>query len=122
MAPSNFCCEETLVDPVLHCLQSKLDPVFAEIVWVGVDLDLIGSDSPREKIPDPSIDSWKGRRVALMPLLGKPLKAFKKKRLHTKAKGKEDFDEVATKNGVLREEHRNGLLTDHHHRQKAKQM
>ncbi|EFH55331.1 hypothetical protein ARALYDRAFT_481613 [Arabidopsis lyrata subsp. lyrata] len=123
---------ETLINPVSHCLQSKLDPVFAEIVGV------VDERSERES-RNPSIDSSKGRRAALMPLLGKPLKALKKKkkkRLHNEAKGQDSCEvgsikEISEKNvdvcgngnnGVLRKELRNGLLSDHHHRQKAKQI
>lgn len=134
---------ETLINPVSHCLQSKLDPVFAEIVGgvdvdLELDMDLVGSPrSVARESRNPSIDSSKGRRVALMPLLGKPLKALKKKkRLHNEAKSEDSGDvdtvkEISEKkldlcgngnNGVLRKELRNGLLSDHHHRQKAKQI
>ncbi|KAG7605877.1 Phytolongin Phyl2.2 [Arabidopsis thaliana] len=133
---------ETLINPVSHCLQLKLDPVFAEIVGVVdlelLDMDLVGSPrSVARESRNPSIDSSKGRRAALMPLLGKPLKALKKKkRLHNEAKGGDSCEvgsiqEISEKNvdlcgngnnGVLRKELRNGLLSDHHHRQKAKQI
>uniref|UniRef100_A0A1J3E5M9 Putative VAMP-like protein n=1 Tax=Noccaea caerulescens TaxID=107243 RepID=A0A1J3E5M9_NOCCA len=137
---------ETLTNPSPHCLQSTLDPVFAEVIGVvdvdlelELDMDLVGSPrSVARESRNPSIDSSKGRRASLMPLLGKALKKKKKKRLHTEAKGeKEDSGDVAAikeiseknvdlcgngNNGVLRKELRNGLLTDHHHRQKAKQM
>lgn len=120
---------ETLINPAPNCLQSKLDPVFAEIVGVvdvdlELDMDLVGSPrSVARESRNPSIDSSKGRRAALMPLLGKPLKALKKK------KRLQDSGDVATiketsekkadlcgngNNGVLRKELRNGLLTDHH--------
>lgn len=118
---------ETLINPAPNCLQSKLDPVFTEIVGVvdlELDMDLVGSPrSVARESRNPSIDSSKGRRAALMPLLGKPLKALKKKkRLHTEAKG-EDSGDVATiketsekkvdlcgngNNGVFRKELRNG--------------
>lgn len=123
---------ETLTDPSPRCLQSKMDPVFAEIVG-GVDLELLDMDlvgSPRES-RNPSIDSSKGRRASLMPLLGKQLKALKKKnkRSHTEDEGdvgtmkEKKVDVCGNGNGgVSRKELRNGLLTDHHHhRQKAKQ-
>ncbi|XP_010445434.1 PREDICTED: phytolongin Phyl2.2 [Camelina sativa] len=142
---------ETVVNnPVSLCLQSKLDPVFAEIVGGGfgcvdvdleLDMDLVGSPrSVARESRNPSIDSSKGRRAALMPLLGKPLKALKKKKRllhnHNEAKGGEDdscgsMEEISEKkvdlcgngnNGVLRKEVRNGLFSDHHHRQKAKQI
>ncbi|KFK26892.1 hypothetical protein AALP_AA8G307200 [Arabis alpina] len=135
---------ETLMNnPVSNCLQSKLDPIFTEIVGVvdlELDMDLVGSPrSVARESRNPSIDSSKGgRRAALMPLLGKPLKALKKKkRLYTEAKGEGGGDVVTMKeisekkvdlcgngnNGVLRKELRNGLLTDHHHQsQKAKQI
>ncbi|CAG7909837.1 hypothetical protein HID58_038148 [Brassica napus] len=133
---------ETLTNPSPRCLQAKMDPVFAEIVGgVDVDLelemDLVGS--PRSVARDsrnPSIDSSKGRRASLMPLLGKQLKALKKKnkRLHTEDSGdvgmmketsEKKVDLCGNGNGGVssRKELRNGLLTDHHHhRQKAKQM
>lgn len=134
---------ETLINPVSHCLQSTLDPIFAEIVGVidvdlELDMDLVGSPrSVARESRNPSIDSSKGRRAALMPLLGKPLKALKKKkRLHNEAKGEDSCEvgsikEISEKNvdlcgngnnGVLRKELRNGLLSDHHHTQKAKQI
>ncbi|CAH8279436.1 unnamed protein product [Arabidopsis lyrata] len=118
-----------------------LDPIFAEIVGVvdfELDMDLVGSPrSVARESRNPSIDSSKGRRAALMPLLGKPLKALKKKkRLHNEGKGEDSCEvgsiqEISEKNvdvcgngnnGVLRKELRNGLLSDHHHRQKAKQI
>ncbi|ESQ43211.1 hypothetical protein EUTSA_v10016082mg [Eutrema salsugineum] len=132
---------EKLINPAPHCLQSKLDPVFAEIVGVvdvdlELDMDLVGSPrSVARESRNPSIDSTKGRRAALMPLLGKALK--KKKRLHTEAAKGGDSGDVDTiketsekkvdlcgngNSGVSRKELRNGLLTDHHHRQKAKQI
>ncbi|CAH2070175.1 unnamed protein product [Thlaspi arvense] len=131
---------ETLMNPAPHCLQSKLDPVFAEIVGVvdvdlELDMDLVGSPrSVARESRNPSIDSSKGRRAALMPLLGKPLKALKKKK--REAKGEDSGDVPTIKetsekkvdfcgngsSGVLRKELRNGLLTDLHHSQKAKQM
>ncbi|CAE6237582.1 unnamed protein product [Arabidopsis arenosa] len=95
------------------------------------------SGSVARESRNPSIDSSKGRRAALMPLLGKPLKALKKKkRLHNEGKGEDSCEvgsiqEISEKNvdlcgngnnGVLRKELRNGLLSDHHHRQKAKQI
>ncbi|CAF1756230.1 hypothetical protein Bca4012_044520 [Brassica carinata] len=132
---------ETLTNPSPRCLQAKMDPVFAEIVGgvdvdLELDMDLVGS--PRSVARDsrnPSIDSSKGRRASLMPLLGKQLKALKKKnkRLHTEDSGdvgmiKETSERKVDlcgngNGGVSRKELRNGLLTDHHHhRQKAKQM
>ncbi|KAJ0267225.1 Phytolongin [Hirschfeldia incana] len=134
---------ETLTDPSPRCLQSKMDPVFAEIVGGGVDvdldMDLVGSPrSVARESRNPSIDSSKGRRASLIPLLGKQIKALKKK---NKRSNTEDSDDVGTmvketmsekkkvdlcgngNGGVSRKELRNGLLIDHHHhRQKAKQM
>ncbi|KAL0734539.1 hypothetical protein Bca4012_010749 [Brassica carinata] len=135
---------ETLTNPSPRCLQSKMDPVFAEIVGGGVDvdleldMDLVGSPrSVARESRNPSIDSSKGRRASLIPLLGKQIKALKKKnkRLHTDDSGgdvgtmketseKKKVDLCGNGNvGVSRKQLRNGLLTDHHHhRQKAKQM
>ncbi|CAH8329059.1 unnamed protein product [Eruca vesicaria subsp. sativa] len=134
---------ETLINPSRLCLQSKMDPVFAEIVGgvdLELDMDLVGSPrSVARESRNPSIDSSKGRRASLMPLLGKQLKALKKKnkRLHSEDDSSSDvattMKETEEKKkvdlcgngngGVLRKELRNGLLTDHHHhRQKAKQM
>ncbi|KAJ0246285.1 Phytolongin [Hirschfeldia incana] len=126
-----------LMDPSPRCLQAKMDPVFAEIVGGGggadvdleLDMDLVVARESRNL----SIDSTKGRRAALIPLLGKPLKALKKKnkRLHTEEDSDSGVvDETTSEskkvdlcgngnNGVLRKELRNGLLTDHH---KAKQI
>ncbi|CAA7024758.1 unnamed protein product [Microthlaspi erraticum] len=126
---------EALTNPAPHCLQSTLDPVFADLIGVvdvdlELDMDLVGSPrSVARESRNPSIDSSKGRRASLMPLLGKALKKNKKK-----AQGEEDsaaMKEISEKNvdlcgngsnGVLRKELRNRLLTDHHHRQKAKQI
>ncbi|VVA99855.1 unnamed protein product [Arabis nemorensis] len=85
---------ETLINPSPNCPQSKLDPVFTEIVGVvdlELDMDLVGTPkSVARESRNPSIDSSKGRRAALMPLLRKPLKALKKKkRLHMEAKGED---------------------------------
>ncbi|KAF8079576.1 hypothetical protein N665_1018s0032 [Sinapis alba] len=108
--------------PTQHCLQSKLDPVFAEIASGGKYLEpevgLVGS--PRE-IKNPSLDSSKER--ALKPLLAKPLMVLKKnkKRLQTEAK----MDVGGGGGGVISSSRglpRNGLIHDHHHRQKAKQI
>ncbi|KAG2310439.1 hypothetical protein Bca52824_021996 [Brassica carinata] len=124
--------------PAPRCLQAKMDPVFAEIVGGGgdvdleLDMDLVVARESRNL----SIDSTKGRRAALIPLLGKPLKALKKKKRssHTDDDSGCDVDMVdettsekkvdlcGSRNGnggVSRKELRNGLLTDHH---KAKQM
>ncbi|CAH8337014.1 unnamed protein product [Eruca vesicaria subsp. sativa] len=121
-------------NPAPRCLQAEMDPVFAEIfggVDLELDMDLVGSPrSVARESRNLSIDSTKGRRAALMPLLGKPLKALKKKkRLHTEDSGEVGMvNEMSEKKvdlcgngngGVLRKELRNGLLTDHH---KAKQM
>lgn len=135
--------DAALIDhPAPGCLQAKMDTVFAEIVGGGgggdvdleLDMDLVAARESRNL----SIDSTKGRRAALIPLLGKPLKALKKKKrsLHTDDSdsgdvGMVDGETTSEKNkkvdlcgngnngGVLRKELRNGLLTDHH---KAKQM
>ncbi|KAJ4899383.1 SNARE-like superfamily protein [Raphanus sativus] len=114
-------------NPTKHCLQSKLDPVFAEIATGGgnnnnkdlePELGLVGS--PRE-IKNPSLDSSKEQR-SLKPLLAKPLMVLKKnkKRLQTEAK----MDVGGGGGGVIssRGLPRNGLIHDHHHRQKAKQI
>ncbi|CAN7039253.1 unnamed protein product [Brassica rapa subsp. trilocularis] len=125
---------DALMDPSPRCLQAKMDPVFAEIVGGGgvdvdleLDMDLVVARESRNL----SIDSTKGRRAALMPLLGKPLKAFqlkkKKRLLHADDSGDVGVVDAASEKkvdlcgngGVLRKELRNGLLTDHH---KAKQM
>ncbi|CAN8244499.1 unnamed protein product [Cochlearia groenlandica] len=141
--------ETILTNPSRHCLQSKLDLIIGEIVGsVDVDLELINMDlvgSPRSVARasrNLSIDSSKGRRASLMPLLGKPLKALKKnknkKRLQQNDQPKGD-DHLSCNSssssekkidlcGVLRKEVRsNGLLLlsgdDHHRRRrKAKQM
>lgn len=107
-----------------HCLQSKLDPVFAEIVGGGnnnnkdlePELGLVGS--PRE-IKNPSLDSSKER--SLKPLLVKPLMVLKKNKKRVQTEAKMD---VAGGGGVIssRGLPRNGLIHDHHHRQKAKQI
>ncbi|KAJ0263168.1 Phytolongin [Hirschfeldia incana] len=115
-----------LDDPTLHCFQSKLDPVFAEIASGGgnnnnkglePELGLVGS--PRE-IKNPILDSSKER--ALKPLLAKPLMVLKKnkKRLQTDAK----IDVGGGGGGMSNSRGlpRNGLFHDHHHRQKAKQI
>ncbi|KAL0728861.1 hypothetical protein Bca4012_024954 [Brassica carinata] len=129
-----------LINPAPRWLQAKMDPVFAEIVGSGGDVDLeLDMDSvvARES-RNLSIDSTKGRRAALIPLLGKPLKALKKKKRssHTDddsggevgmvdnetTSEKKKVDLCGSRNGnggVSRKELRNGLLTDHH---KAKQM
>ncbi|CAF1897916.1 phytolongin Phyl2.2 [Brassica napus] len=127
---------EALLDPSPRCLQAKMDPVFAEIVGGGgvdvdleLDMDLVVARESRNL----SIDSTKGRRAALIPLLGKPLKALKKKKrlLHADDSGEVGVVDGASEKkvdlcgngngdgGVSRKELRNGLLTDHH---KAKQM
>ncbi|KAF8110562.1 hypothetical protein N665_0082s0031 [Sinapis alba] len=126
---------DALFNPAPRCLQAKMDPVFAEIVGgvdvdLELDMDLVGSPrSVARESRNVSIDSTKGRRAALIPLLGKPLKALKKKK-RTEDSGDHVgmVDETSEKKvdlcgngngGVLRKELRNGLLTDHH---KAKQM
>ncbi|KAG2263050.1 hypothetical protein Bca52824_070129 [Brassica carinata] len=105
-----------LDNPTQLCLQSKLDPVFSEIASGGggdnnkdlePELGLVGS--PREIKNIPSLDSSKER--SLKPLLAKPLMVLKKnkKRVQTEAKMDQGLP-------------RNGLIHDHHHRQKAKQI
>lgn len=129
--------DSALIDPSPRCLQAKMDPVFAEIVGGGgdvdleLDMDMVAARESRNL----SIDSTKGRRAALIPLLGKPLKALKKKNkkrtteedsgddvgmvVDEENKKKVDLCGNNRNGGVLRKELRNGLLTDHH---KAKQM
>lgn len=121
---------DSLDNPTQHCLQSKLDPVFAEITNGGnkdleLELGLVGSPRSitREIKNNQSVDSSRGRKGgALMPLLGKPLRVLKnKKRLHTEGKGESNLNEkkmdLGGNKGV-----RNGLLVHDHHRQKAKQI
>ncbi|CAA7050201.1 unnamed protein product [Microthlaspi erraticum] len=112
---------DSLDNPTQLCLQSKLDPVFAEIAASGgggnrdleLELGLVGS--PRE------LDSPKGR--GFMPLLGKPLRVLKnKKRLQTEGKGEGAEKKVDLGGGVVSKGLRDGLLHDHHHRQKAKHI
>ncbi|XP_010555732.1 PREDICTED: phytolongin Phyl2.2-like isoform X2 [Tarenaya hassleriana] len=128
---------DSLDNPSPHCLQSKLDPVFAEIMGfdlnLDMDMDLVGSPRSvgRDSSRNPSIDSSKGRRAAMIPLLGKPFKVLKKKkRLHTETKDEDAAVKDSERkldfcgdggNGVSSKELRNGLLHDHHS-QKAKQM
>ncbi|KAF3592542.1 hypothetical protein DY000_02027428 [Brassica cretica] len=111
--------------PTQHCLQSKLDPVFAEIAAGGnnnnkdlePELGLVGS--PRE-IKNPSLDSSKEQR-ALKPLLAKPLMVLKKNKKRVQTEAKMDVGggvSVSNSRGLPR----NGLIHDHHHRQKAKQI
>ncbi|KAF3500949.1 hypothetical protein F2Q69_00043459 [Brassica cretica] len=105
-----------------------MDPVFAEIVGgvdvdLELDMDLVGS--PRSVARDsrnPSIDSSKGRRASLMPLLGKQLKALKKKnkRLHTEDSGDVGMIKETSEKKVDLCGNGNGGVS--HHRQKAKQM
>uniref|UniRef100_A0A1J3ID83 Putative VAMP-like protein n=1 Tax=Noccaea caerulescens TaxID=107243 RepID=A0A1J3ID83_NOCCA len=107
---------DSLDNPTRHCLQSKLDPIFAEIFGGGdKDLEL---ESERE-IKNPSLVSSEGRKGCSLPLLGKPLRVLKnKKRLQTEGTEKK----VDLGGGVISKGLRNGLLHDHHHRQKAKQI
>lgn len=112
---------DSLDNPTRHCLQSKLDPVFAEIFGGGGDKDLESeSESGAREIKDPSLDSSEGRKGCSLPLLGKPLRVLKnKKRLQTEGNEKK----VDLGGGVISKGLRNGLLHDHHHhRQKAKQI
>ncbi|CAN8230243.1 unnamed protein product [Cochlearia groenlandica] len=96
-----------------YCLQSKLDPVFAEIAGSGG----INKDFESESVANRSLDSSKGG--AFTPLLGKPLNVLKnKKRLQTEVKS----EKVDSRGCVLSKGLRNGLVHDHHHRQKAKQI
>ncbi|XP_010433299.1 PREDICTED: phytolongin Phyl2.1-like [Camelina sativa] len=115
--------------PSRHCLQSKLDPVFAEITTNNnknkdLELEFVGSSPRTREINNPSLDSSssRGRKGggAFMPLLGKPLRVLKsKKRLHTDEKKMDLGGGGGGNKGV-----RNGLMIhhDHHHRQKAKQI
>ncbi|CAH8348056.1 unnamed protein product [Eruca vesicaria subsp. sativa] len=100
-----------LENPTQLCLQSKLDPVFVEIVGSG-------NNNKDLEIKKPSLDSSKER--ALKPLLAKPLMVLKKnkKRVQT------EMDVGGGGGGVIssRGLPRNGLIHDHHHRQKAKQI
>lgn len=111
--------------PTQHCLQSKLDPVFAEIAGGGnnnnkdlePELGLVGSPS---EIRNPSLDSSKEQR-ALKPLLAKPLMVLKKNKKRVQTEAKMDVAggvSVSNSRGLPR----NGLIHDHHHRQKAKQI
>ncbi|CAH2077740.1 unnamed protein product [Thlaspi arvense] len=100
-------------NPTKHCLQSKLDPVFAEIAGGGCDykdLDLVGAREVES--------SSKGCK----PLLGKPMKVLKnKKRFHHTEVTNEKKVDLGLGGGVISKGLRNGLIHDHH-RQKAKQM
>ncbi|XP_010520972.1 PREDICTED: phytolongin Phyl2.2 [Tarenaya hassleriana] len=94
-----------------HCLQSELDPLFAEIVGGELGLDSALEESGRY----PSMDSWKGWRAAIMPLMGNPLKVLKKKRLHTDTKDKDARDLRGDgSSGVLCKELRKGWLLQNH--------
>ncbi|XVF12685.1 hypothetical protein REPUB_Repub08aG0140400 [Reevesia pubescens] len=57
-----------------NCLQSHFDPIFAEI------MGLESVTSPRQESRTPSLDSNKGKRTMVIPLLGKPIKGLKKKK------------------------------------------
>ncbi|ESQ54476.1 hypothetical protein EUTSA_v10025998mg [Eutrema salsugineum] len=126
----------SLDNPTRHCLQSKLDPVFAEITGgnkdLEVELDLVGSPrSLAREVKNRGLDSSKGRKgCALKPLLGNPLRVLKnKKRSQTEAKSEGIVNDWAEKKmdlgggggSVLSKGLRNGLVHDHH-RQKAKQI
>ncbi|XP_010537081.1 PREDICTED: phytolongin Phyl2.2-like isoform X2 [Tarenaya hassleriana] len=118
-----------------HCLQSKLDPVFAAIVGIDVDLDMDLLGSPKSVEMDSSrntsIDSSKGRRAVRTPLLAKPLKVLKKKkRQQTGTNGEDETSKDSDRkldfsgdgsSDVLSKDLRNGLLHDHH-KQKAKRI
>ncbi|KAL0891149.1 hypothetical protein Bca101_015132 [Brassica carinata] len=117
-----------LDNPTQLCLQSKLDPVFSEIASGGggdnnkdlePELGLVGS--PREIKNIPSLDSSKER--SLKPLLAKPLMVLKKNKKRVQTEAKMDVaggggGGVISSRGLPR----NGLIHDHHHRQKAKQI
>ncbi|XP_021909068.1 phytolongin Phyl2.2 [Carica papaya] len=126
-----------------NCFQSQFDPIFGEIM--AMDLDMMDSSgSMAADSRNPSLDSTKGRRTSIVPLLGKQLKVLKKKkRLSVEANGDGGFKDagvlVSEKkldmggddvNGMLyTRDLKNGLLHgggDHHHhyhhRQKAKQI
>lgn len=110
---------DSLDNPTQHCLQSKLGPIFAEIAAVGggnKDLDFVGS--PRSVANRSMDDSSRGRKGALMPFLGKPLRVLKnKKRLQSEGTNKtEKKVDSGLSKGL-----RNGLINDHH-RQMSKQI
>ncbi|KAL1203107.1 Phytolongin Phyl2.1 [Cardamine amara subsp. amara] len=124
---------DSLDNPIQHCLQSKLDPVFAEIFCGGGDNDKdleleLGLGlvrSPRSVTKNnQSVDSSRGRKGgSLMPLLEKPLRVLKnKKRLQMEVKSEgNNWTEKKMGLGGCKGV-RNGLFHDHHHRQKAKQI
>ncbi|XP_048619127.1 phytolongin Phyl2.1 isoform X2 [Brassica napus] len=99
--------------PTQHCLQSKLDPVFAEIAGGG-------NNNNKDLEPELGLDSSKEQR-ALKPLLAKPLMVLKKNKKRVQTEAKMDVAggvSVSNSRGLPR----NGLIHDHHHRQKAKQI
>ncbi|CAF2028982.1 BnaCnng58790D [Brassica napus] len=99
--------------PTQHCLQSKLDPVFAEIAGGG-------NNNKKDLEPELGLDSSKEQR-ALKPLLAKPLMVLKKNKKRVQTEAKMDVAggvSVSNSRGLPR----NGLIHDHHHRQKAKQI
>lgn len=62
-----------------HCFQAQFDAVFCEIM--GLDLGFLSSSRSGSKDGrTSSVDSSKGRRTALAPLLGQPCKGLKKKK------------------------------------------
>ncbi|XWS50344.1 hypothetical protein CRYUN_Cryun12cG0080000 [Craigia yunnanensis] len=59
-----------------NCLQSHFNPIFSEIMA----LDLESVTSPTKESRNSSLDSNKGKRTVVAPLLGNPIKELKKKK------------------------------------------